>query len=703
MKAKRILALFMVFILFLCIAPAAYAAEAAEAETTEPEATDPEHDPDLDPELAAMGFVSDELTGSYVTVYDQGVSTLSTSKYAGLRRCAQMDFGEVGAGVKNWYYADEDETDGKPDYWNLIYCLESQKKFSSGSGNAGSSDLPMDGTGSNHGESVWYGLSRDQRRAVGLILLYGCPTKLKDTSYANGGINAKDNHDLHNPNIGYRYATQALVWEITDNMRQSTWPYTRTNSTLYDEAVGICTSPDGSIDYFVEAYNSIVKDMYLHNFVPSFTDRRFAQAPAIPLINNAATVTDTNGVLDRFKFPSTDNVSLIRDGFDLQIKVTGEIPSGVNQATYEILDPEGSLYEVWYNQYDSSKQVCVRVSLPVADPVTAYFKLRAAAGGIALKKTTEDGKNLAGWQFNIYADAACTNLISGPHATDKNGELHLNDLPIGDVWIKELGTCLSDIFDDMNRYIFEKQGVDLNHVYIDGTKLKANANNYSWVWKKSCINNRNDEFIAHYGACAFASDMDCFQPLMEGFYKRYGFYPQYPVADAGYGSFNNYLYCQEKGMEKHMKFTMYEKETRDEKYRNDPFRACNFAIDEEGYMRCPNGKRFLFLKTAPVTGNQYGRTEEYYQCEDCTGCPYREKCHKSKENRIVRINEELTQFHNEVLANLNSVHGALLRTNRSIQSEGGIGWNQVEPAVPEDSPQRDRRRNSGAGADLLRF
>ena len=28
--------------------------------------------------------------------------------------------------------------------------------------------------------------------------------------------------------------------------------------------------------------------------------------------------------------------------------------------------------------------------------------------------------------------------------------------------------------------------------------------------------------------------MDCFQPLMEGFYKRYGFYPQYPVADAGY-------------------------------------------------------------------------------------------------------------------------------------------------------------------------
>ncbi len=373
---------------------------------------------------------------------------------------------------------------------------------------------------------------------------------------------------------------------------------------------------------------------------------------------------------------------------------------------------------------------------------------------------------------------------------------------------QELRGSLSDIFNDINSYIFEEMDVDLNHVYIDGTKLKANAHNYSWVWKKSCIKSRNkvfsqisrllteinatylillglsfeirqeygieyveyilekylevlglstdgfvrgkgkrrspeqriyeqlfgycerlkryaehinicgekrgsysktdndatfmrvkrdymgndqllpaynlqlavaDEFVAHYGAYTFASDMDCFQPLMEGFYKRYGFYPKYPVADAGYGSYNNYLYCQEKGMEKYMKFTMYEKESKDKKYRNDPYRACNFPIDEQGHMVCPNEKRFYFLRTAPVKGNQFGRTEEYYQCENCTGCPYREKCHKSKENRIVRINEELTQFHNEVLTNLNCVHGALLRMNRSIQSEGafgGIKWNR---------------------------
>ena len=31
------------------------------------------------------------------------------------------------------------------------------------------------------------------------------------------------------------------------------------------------------------------------------------------------------------------------------------------------------------------------------------------------------------------------------------------------------------IFADVNEYIFQKEQVDLNHVYIDGTKISANA------------------------------------------------------------------------------------------------------------------------------------------------------------------------------------------------------------------------------------
>ena len=182
-----------------------------------------------------------------------------------------------------------------------------------------------------------------------------------------------------------------------------------------------------------------------------------------------------------------------------------------------------------------------------------------------------------------------------------------------------------------------------------------------------------DEYIAVVDVNQYRSDMDCFIPLMEQFYKTYGFYPKYPTADAGYGSYNNYIYCEQKGMEKYMKFPMFKKETTDKKYSEDPFRAVNFKVDNDGTIRCPNGKAFQFAYRKAVRGNQYGRQEEIYVCEDCSDCPYAEKCKKTSRNRTIRVNQELTSTHAEVIENLESIHGALLRMNRSIQAEGTFG------------------------------
>lgn len=182
-----------------------------------------------------------------------------------------------------------------------------------------------------------------------------------------------------------------------------------------------------------------------------------------------------------------------------------------------------------------------------------------------------------------------------------------------------------------------------------------------------------DEFIAAVDVQQYRNDMDCFVPLMEKFHNSYGFYPEYPVADAGYGSYNNYLYCQEHGMKKYMKFPMYKKETQERKYRDDPFRAENFRTDESGTLICPNGKKMLFSHRTAVKGNLYGRQNEIYVCEDCSGCPFAETCKRGSSNRTIRVNEELTALHREVLENLESIHGAYLRMNRSIQAEGTFG------------------------------
>ena len=275
---------------------------------------------------------------------------------------------------------------------------------------------------------------------------------------------------------------------------------------------------------------------------------------------------------------------------------------------------------------------------------------------------------------------------------------------------KEFTASIEQIFKDINAYIFAAEQVDLQHTYIDGTKLEANANRYSWVWKKSCIKNRrklfekltalidamNTEVLGYLGV-KFEKREDYAIEYVEELLEKYSLVTNLDtsrfVSGRGHrktlhqkqyqemeGYLENYLYCEEHGMEKYMKFTMFEKETKNEKYRSNPYRAVNFKRDEKGNMICPNGRKFIFKCSRAVKGNRYGRSEELYECESCEGCPYKAECCRSaKGNRTVRINRELTSFHREVISNLESIHGALLCMNRSIQSEGTFGiikWNR---------------------------
>ena len=49
---------------------------------------------------------------------------------------------------------------------------------------------------------------------------------------------------------------------------------------------------------------------------------------------------------------------------------------------------------------------------------------------------------------------------------------------------------IEEIFKEISQTIFKTEKVDLSHLYIDGTKLEANANKYSWVWKKATEKSR---------------------------------------------------------------------------------------------------------------------------------------------------------------------------------------------------------------------
>lgn len=75
--------------------------------------------------------------------------------------------------------------------------------------------------------------------------------------------------------------------------------------------------------------------------------------------------------------------------------------------------------------------------------VSFYNKLNTCR--LSLTKTTEDGKNLSGWHFEIYSDSGCSNLVSGPHTTDASGKISVTGLSAGTYYVKELGHTDSTI------------------------------------------------------------------------------------------------------------------------------------------------------------------------------------------------------------------------------------------------------------------
>lgn len=278
----------------------------------------------------------------------------------------------------------------------------------------------------------------------------------------------------------------------------------------------------------------------------------------------------------------------------------------------------------------------------------------------------------------------------------------------------KLTAFIEQIFTDINTYIFTKDHVDLQHTYIDGTKIEANAIGYvsellamykeetgidenSFVsgcgHRKSIQQKQYQElegylkrlktYVHHIEICGnernsySKTDQDAtFMRLKRDYMGNDQLLPAYnlqaAICDEYIAVIDVKPYASD--MEKYMKFTMYKKETTDKKYHENPYRAVNFSKDADGNLICPNGQKFLFKRRQHVKYNKYGRTEELYECESCEGCPHKQECcPRACKNRTIRMNEELTAIHQEVLKNLESIHGALLRMNRSIQSEGTFG------------------------------
>lgn len=85
----------------------------------------------------------------------------------------------------------------------------------------------------------------------------------------------------------------------------------------------------------------------------------------------------------------------------------------------------------------------------------------------------------------------------------------------------------------------------------------------------------SNEYIMVIEAYQNGSDQKTFKPVLEKHNLMYDKYPTYPVGDAGYGSYDNYSYCIEKGMELYQKYGMWSKE-REPKFKKQIYKTRKF-------------------------------------------------------------------------------------------------------------------------------
>ena len=181
----------------------------------------------------------------------------------------------------------------------------------------------------------------------------------------------------------------------------------------------------------------------------------------------------------------------------------------------------------------------------------------------------------------------------------------------------------------------------------------------------------NNGYIAYSYISSDANDMRTLQPFLEGYKQMYGEYPDSVVADAGYGSYENYSYCLSKGIKGILKYSGQEKK-KEKINENNMFKLVHMARTEDGTPICPAGHIFDTDRVKITYKGIYPMMTIYYKNNHCEGCPFRNKCTKAKEGRTAKTVPTLEKMHNRIDEYVKTDEGQTYMKNRSIQAEGAF-------------------------------
>lgn len=184
-----------------------------------------------------------------------------------------------------------------------------------------------------------------------------------------------------------------------------------------------------------------------------------------------------------------------------------------------------------------------------------------------------------------------------------------------------------------------------------------------------------NQFITDFALFHNPTDTLTMIPFFNSFHNRYGHLPSVAVADAGYGSEENYRFMEEAGIEAYVKYNRFHIEHRP-RYTPNPFHSDNFYYNEkEDYYVCPMGQHMESIGTKhSKTASGYRSENARYQAQRCDGCPLRCLCYNSKsDRRVIEVNHRLKQYKRKAAERLTSEEGIKHRGRRCIEPEAVFG------------------------------
>jgi transposase len=197
------------------------------------------------------------------------------------------------------------------------------------------------------------------------------------------------------------------------------------------------------------------------------------------------------------------------------------------------------------------------------------------------------------------------------------------------------------------------------------------------AWPKPAYNvqlGTESQFIVGFSVHQQANDATCLKPHLEEVEQYLERLPENWVGDGAYGTEENLAYAEEKQCNAYLKYPTFYQESK-AKYRNDPFRAENFAYDSASdCFTCPQGKLLPFdHNDTRKTHSGFLVHTQRYTCRNCIGCPFKTQCTRGEGNRQINVSWNNWRLKDIARQLLTSEKGVKLRSRRGWEVEGVFG------------------------------